>query len=74
MRGFRDECAGFELWPIAAVLDTIARTDDFKFNVPLVVLDFALRHGVLTPENTPEYAAIATGLRRLFPSPCPLGR
>lgn len=64
-----DECEGFDLWPVEDALDVIARTDDFKFNVPLVILDFALRHGVLTPENTPEYADIAAGLRRDFPLP-----
>ncbi len=62
-----DECEGFELMPVEDALDRIARTDDFKFNVPLVVLDFALRHGVLSPENTAGYAGIAAGLRRPFP-------
>lgn len=64
-----DESEGFELWPVARVMRTLAETDDFKFNVPLVILDFALRHGVLTPENSREYTAIATGLRRSFPAP-----
>jgi len=66
------ECENFELWPVERVLETIARTDDFKFNVPLVILDFCLRHGVLTAENTPEYAAIASSLRQPFPDSEPL--
>jgi len=67
-----DECEAFELWPVARVLEVIARTDDFKFNVPLVILDFCLRHGVLTPDNAPEYTAIASNLRRPFPDSEPL--
>jgi hypothetical protein len=66
-----DESEGFELWPVARVMRTLAETDDFKFNVPLVILDFALRHGVLTPETCPEYTAIAAGLRQRFPLPRP---
>lgn len=62
-----DESEGFELWPAARVLDTLAATWDFKFNVPLVILDFALRHGLLSPETCAEYTAVATGLRRDFP-------
>ncbi|MBN2751807.1 MAG: DUF4743 domain-containing protein [Rhodospirillaceae bacterium] len=68
-----DECESFELWPIHRVLDVISRTDDFKFNVPLVILDFALRHGILTPENTQEYTIIASSLRQPFPDTYPLG-
>lgn len=62
-----DECQEFMLWPVAKVLDILAATDDFKFNVPLVILDFALRHGVLDPDASAEYTAIAAGLRRDFP-------
>jgi 8-oxo-dGTP pyrophosphatase MutT (NUDIX family) len=57
------EFAGFALMPIAEVLNRIRSTEDFKFNVNLVVLDFAIRHGVLVPDD-PEYLAVATGLRR----------
>lgn len=57
------EIVDFELVPASAVLDRIRTTDDFKFNVNLVILDFALRHGVLRPED-PEYLDVATGLHR----------
>lgn len=66
-----DESEGFELWLVAEVMRTLAETNDFKFNVPLVILDFALRHGVLTPENCAEYTAIAAGLRQSFPAARP---
>jgi hypothetical protein len=65
------ESEGFELWPVDKVMRTLAETDDFKFNVPLVILDFALRHGVLTPETSTEYTAVAAGLRQPFPAPRP---
>ena len=54
----------FELWPIEDVAARIRDSADFKFNCNLVILDFMIRHGVLTPENEPEYMAIAHGLHR----------
>src|SRR6185437_7011728 len=36
------EIARFELMPVETVLDRIRATDDFKFNVNLVILDFAI--------------------------------
>jgi len=57
------EIAGFELMPLSAILERIRSTTDFKFNVNLVILDFAVRHGVLRPDD-PEYLDVATGLHR----------
>jgi hypothetical protein len=57
------EIVHFELMPAAAVLDRVRTSDDFKFNVNLVILDFALRHGILRPDD-PEYLDVATGLHR----------
>ncbi len=56
------EVESFELWPMARVMETMRDTRDFKFNVNLVLLDFAIRHGVLTPDD-PDYQAIWEGLR-----------
>lgn len=56
------EVDGFSLWPIERVLETIRDTEEFKFNVSLVVLDFAVRHGLLDPDQ-PDYQAIIDGLR-----------
>lgn len=56
------EVDGFRLWPIERVLETIRDTEDFKFNVSLVVLDFAVRHGLLAPDE-PDYHAVVDGLR-----------
>ena len=57
------EIVHFEVMPVSAVLERIRTTSDFKFNVNLVILDFALRHGLLSPDD-PEYLDVATGLHR----------
>ena len=57
------EIVGFELMPADEVVERIRTTDDFKFNVNLVILDFAVRHGLLRPDD-PEYLDIAGGLHR----------
>jgi hypothetical protein len=57
------EISTFELMPLATVLERIRTTADFKFNVNLVILDFAIRHGVLRPDD-PEYLDVANGLHR----------
>ncbi len=57
------EIAHFELMPAGKVIERVRATDDFKFNVNLVILDFAMRHGLL-PVDDPEYLDVATGLHR----------
>ncbi len=44
----------FYLWPIEQVMDTVANTQEFKDNCNLVIIDFLIRHGWITPE-TPHY-------------------
>ncbi len=41
------EVAGFELWPIERVANTVRATDDFKFNVNLVLIGLFERLGVV---------------------------
>ena len=41
------EVEGFELWPLSQALDRVRDTDDFKFNVNLVLIDLGLRRGLL---------------------------
>ena len=43
------EVAAFELWPLRRVYETVAGTDDFKFNVNLVLIDLFLRTGLIDP-------------------------
>lgn len=52
----------FELWAMEKVAARIAETDDFKFNVALVIVDFMVRRGLLGPDD-PDYMAIVNGLR-----------
>jgi len=57
------EVAEFYLWPVAKVAETVRDGFDFKFNCNLVVIDFLIRHGVIDPDNEPDYAALVHGLR-----------
>jgi len=57
------EIVHFELMPADEVVERVRATDDFKFNVNLVILDFAMRHGLI-PVDDPEYLDVATGLCR----------
>ncbi|MFO1027135.1 MAG: DUF4743 domain-containing protein [Acetobacteraceae bacterium] len=50
------EVEAFELWPVAQVLETVRDTDDFKFNVNLVLIDLFIRRGLIG-------SAEASGLR-----------
>ena len=56
------EVSGFVRWPARQALRVVEETDEFKFNVNLVIIDFAIRHGLITPEQ-PDYAKLAHGLR-----------
>ncbi len=57
------EVEEFALWPIAQVAETVRDTSEFKYNCNLVIIDFLIRHGMLTPDNEPDYAALCRGLR-----------
>jgi thiamine pyrophosphokinase len=46
-----DEVEGFALWPLSRVLASVRDTDDWKFNVPLVLIDLFLRHGLIDPDG-----------------------
>lgn len=61
------EVAGFELMPIEEVARIVRDTEEFKPNCDLVIIDFLLRHGFLSPDEEPDYAAIAQGLRTKLP-------
>ena len=61
------EIEDFALLPIAEVAELIRSTDDFKFNVNLVIIDFLIRHGVLPPDH-PEYLDLVIGLHRDHPA------
>ena len=65
------EVESFERRPLAAVLERVHDTDDFKFNVALVIIDLAIRRGLIGPEE-PDYLALCRGLRE--PTDPPSGR
>jgi 8-oxo-dGTP pyrophosphatase MutT (NUDIX family) len=50
------EVESFTLWPLPQVFEAVCRTDDFKFNVNLVMIDLFIRFGLVT-------GAAAAGLR-----------
>ena len=53
------EVESFALWPLPRVLETVRDTDDFKFNVNLVLIDLFLRRGLIgEPEATALRAAL----------------
>lgn len=57
------EVEEFFRWPLATVAERLHDTDDFKFNVNLVILDFLIRHGFLTPDAS-DYLDLVKGLRQ----------
>ena len=57
------EIASFRLLHLDKVEQVLASGEDFKFNVALVVIDFLIRHGHLTPGH-PDYSDLALGMWR----------
>lgn len=57
------EAEEFYLWPMDKVMDTVAMTREYKCNCNLVIIDFAIRHGFLKPDE-PLYSDICSGLHR----------
>lgn len=58
------EVAEFMLWPIEQAAAKVRDTFEFKYNCNLVIIDFLVRHGVLNPDDEPDYGAICEGLHR----------
>ena len=56
------EVESFSLWPVERVMDAVCDTDVFKPNCALVVIDFLVRHGCISPQH-PEYVEIVRRLR-----------
>jgi len=56
------EVESFRLLPIAEVLRLLRETEEFKFNVALVIVDFLIRRGLVGPEE-PGYQEICWTLR-----------
>jgi 8-oxo-dGTP pyrophosphatase MutT (NUDIX family) len=55
------EVEAFELWPIDRALHAVRDTDNFKFNVNLVLIDLFLRHGMIDDPGAATLRAELTG-------------
>jgi 8-oxo-dGTP pyrophosphatase MutT (NUDIX family) len=67
------EVADFYLWPMERVIETVRDTTEFKYNCALVIIDFLIRHGFITPDH-PDYLELLSGLlhrERLLAAVCP---
>lgn len=62
------EAEDFQLMEIKEVLQRL-RNGEFKPNCGLVVVDFLIRHGVITPANEPNYLEIVSRCHRRLPFP-----
>lgn len=57
------EVESFELWPVEQVAEMVQGSTLFKPNCNLVIIDFLIRHGVISADD-PDYLELVTGLRR----------
>ncbi|KAL9638698.1 MAG: hypothetical protein Q9204_001406 [Flavoplaca sp. TL-2023a] len=63
-----DEVENFRLWTVAEVQKALAE-GQFKPNCALYLLDFFIRHGILTAQNEKNYIEIISRLHRKLPFP-----
>lgn len=60
----------FYLWTVEEVQKHL-EAGEFKPNCAIIVLDFFIRHGILTPENEPDFEEIQAKLHRKLEFPGP---
>ena len=63
-----EEVSEFYLWGVEEVKEALARAE-FKTNSALVMIDFLMRHGCITPENEKDYVEISARMHRRLPFP-----
>lgn len=63
------EAEDFRLWGIPE-MQAALRKGEFKTNCALVLLDFSIRHGIVTPEEEENYVEIVARLHRKLEFPC----
>jgi 8-oxo-dGTP pyrophosphatase MutT (NUDIX family) len=56
-----DEVVAFALWPLPRVVAAVRATDDFKFNVPLVLIDLFIRMDLLPADEAAMLRAALDG-------------
>lgn len=57
------EVAGFELIPVSELIHRLRSSDEFMYDISLVLIDFLIRHGFIGPEDM-DYLPLIAGLRR----------
>ncbi|KAE8153042.1 putative NUDIX family hydrolase [Aspergillus avenaceus] len=62
------EVEDFRLWTVDEVLEAL-RNCRFKLNSAVVIIDFFIRHGIVTPQTEPNYIEIIARLHRRLPFP-----
>ncbi|MFN2169608.1 MAG: DUF4743 domain-containing protein, partial [Anaerolineae bacterium] len=60
------EVDAFYRLPVAEVARLVSDTDEFKLNCNLVIIDFLVRHGMISQDD-PDYIPILRGLRSPLP-------
>jgi hypothetical protein len=60
------EVESFELWPIQKVADRVEYTREYKPNCNLVIIDFLIRHGIISSDH-PDFVALKSGLNAQLP-------
>lgn len=63
-----DEVEGFEIMNTTQVLEALGR-EEFKPNCAVVMIDFLVRHGIITRENERDYIEICSRLHRRLEFP-----
>jgi 8-oxo-dGTP pyrophosphatase MutT (NUDIX family) len=63
-----EEVEAFHLMSVDEVKEALRR-EEFKTNCASVMIDFFIRHGIITDDNEPDYLEITTRLRRPLPVP-----
>jgi isopentenyldiphosphate isomerase len=63
-----DEVSEFKLMNISEIKEAMVNRE-FKSNCNLVMMDFFIRHGILTPDEEPDYVEIQTKLHSSIPFP-----
>lgn len=63
-----DEVEAFYLWDLGQIKKAMINRE-FKTNCAAVMIDFFIRHGIITDENEEDYLEILTRLHRTLPVP-----
>jgi 8-oxo-dGTP pyrophosphatase MutT (NUDIX family) len=63
-----DEVEAFYLWDLEQIKEAMINKE-FKTNCAAVMIDFFIRHGIITDENEEDYLEILTRLHRPLPVP-----